>query len=117
MIHLASRFHTLVSDFSKDEQQLAACWLELETAYNLPGRHYHTLQHIEQMLILLDEVKEACADLEALQLAIFYHDIVYNAQRKDNEAQSALIARERLATLGFRDVDKVVALILATEKT
>lgn len=116
MIHLASRFHTLVSDFSKDEQQVAACWQELETAYNLPGRHYHTLQHIEQMLFLLDEGKEACADLEALQLAIFYHDIVYNARRKDNEARSAVIARKRLAVLGFRDVDKVVALILATKK-
>lgn len=115
-MNLASRFQAVVNNFSKEEQQVAACWHELETAYNSPGRHYHTLRHIEQMLMLLDEVKEACTDPEAIRLAIFYHDIVYNAQRQDNEAQSATIARERLTTLGFRDVDKVVALILATQK-
>lgn len=116
MIHPASRFHAVVNNFSKDERQVVACWQELETAYNLPGRHYHTLQHIEQMLSLLEEVKEDCADLEALQLAIFYHDIVYNAQRKDNEARSAVIARKRLTALGFKRIGKVVALILATQK-
>lgn len=116
MINLASRFRAVVNNFSKDEQQVAACWHELETAYNSPGRYYHTLRHIEQMLTALDEVKEACADPESIQLAIFYHDIVYNAQRKDNEARSAVIARKRLAALGFKRTGKVAALILATQK-
>ncbi len=116
MINLASRFQAVVSNFSKDARQIAACWHELETAYNAPGRHYHTLRHIEQMHAALDEVKEACADLEAIQLAIFYHDIVYDAQRKDNEAQSAMVAHKRVTALGFKDADKVAALILATQK-
>lgn len=116
MINPASRFQAVVNNFSKNEQQVAACWHELETAYSSPGRHYHTLRHIEQMLTALDEVKEACTDPEAIRLAIFYHDIVYNAQRKDNEARSAVIARKRLAMLGFKRIGKVVALILATQK-
>ncbi len=115
MINLADLFYNIATRFTKDEQLIATCWQEIEIAYNLPQRHYHTLQHIEQMFGLLDTVKEHCTDLTALQLAIFYHDIVYEAQRGDNETQSAVIARQRLTALGY-PVDKVVTLILATQK-
>ncbi|RYD98920.1 MAG: hypothetical protein EOP54_05985 [Sphingobacteriales bacterium] len=116
MINSAARFYNIAGNFTKEEQLVTACWDEIETAYNLPERHYHTLTHIEQMLDLLDEVKEACSDLVSLQLAVFYHDIVYDAQRNDNEVQSAAIARKRLTELGYEPVEKVVTLILATQK-
>jgi len=116
MINLAELFYNIAHRFTKNEQLIATCWQEIATAYNLPQRHYHTLQHIEQMLGLLDVVKEHCADLTALQLAIFYHDIVYDAQRSDNEVQSAAIACKRLSALAYQSIDKVVALILATQE-
>lgn len=115
-MHTADLFYELANRFTKDKQLVAACWQELKTAYSLPERHYHTLQHIEQMLVLLEEVKSYCTDLSSLQFAIFYHDIVYHAESNDNEVQSAAIARERLTALGYKEVDKVVALILATQK-
>lgn len=115
-MNLAYLFNEAVRSFTGDEQQTAACWNELETAYSLPERHYHNLEHIRHMLILLDEVKAGCADLQALQLAVFYHDIIYDVQRNDNEAESAAIAGKRLAGLGFKRVGKVTALILSTQK-
>lgn len=115
-MNLAHRFRELIRNFTDDEQQIATYWNELETAYNLPERHYHNLEHIGHMLTLLDTVKADCADLLALQLAVFYHDMIYDAQRKDNEEQSAALARKRLTTLGFERVEKVVDLILATQK-
>lgn len=115
MINIADRFHNIANSFTRDEQLVASYWQELELAYTQPGRHYHTLQHIEQLLDLLDAVNEHCSDLVALQLAVFYHDIVYDVQRNDNEVQSAAIARQRLTALGYEAVGKVDTFILATQ--
>lgn len=115
-MHIEHRFREIVGNFTADEQQISFCWNGLEIAYNLPERHYHSLEHIRQMLTLLDEIKADCSDLPALQLAVFYHDIVYDAQRKDNEEQSTAIAMKRLTELGFKRLEKVTALILATQK-
>ncbi len=116
MISIADLFYNTTKDFCRDEKLVNSCWQEIELAYTSPQRHYHTLQHIEQMLILLDEVKSGCADLSSLQLAVFYHDIVYDAQKNDNEMQSAIVAGSRLTALGYPSVDSVLALILATQK-
>lgn len=115
-MNLAYLFREVVRSFTEDEQQITASWNELEIAYSLADRYYHNLEHIRHMLTLLHEVKADCADLPALQLAVFYHDIVYDAQRKDNEEQSAVIAGKRLTELGFKRVEKVADLILATQK-
>lgn len=113
---IAAKFRNIARRATDNEALISFCWKEIESAYRLLGRHYHNMRHIEKMLALSDEVSEACTDPVALQLAIFYHDIVYEAQRQDNEAQSAAIAVARLQELGFKDTGKVAALILATQK-
>ncbi|OJV53823.1 MAG: hypothetical protein BGO31_02720 [Bacteroidetes bacterium 43-16] len=113
---IAAKFRNIARRVTDDEAQISFCWSEIEQAYRLPARHYHNMSHIEKMLVLLEEVREACTDPVALELAIFYHDIVYEAQRQDNEVQSAAIAVARLKELGFKHTDKVAALILATQK-
>jgi predicted metal-dependent HD superfamily phosphohydrolase len=44
---------------------------------------------------------ELMEDAEIVAWAIFYHDIIYNPRRKDNEAQSAQVAAQRLGDLGI----------------
>ena len=53
---------------------------------------------------------------DALVLAILFHDAVYDATRKDNEAASARLARLHLTDLGVAPgmIARVEALILAT---
>lgn len=41
------------------------------------------------------------SDPDMLYFAIFYHDMVYNVLRKDNEVKSAAVAKSRLAQLGI----------------
>jgi predicted metal-dependent HD superfamily phosphohydrolase len=70
---------------------------ELMAAYTAPGRHYHDLTHVEHCLAAL----AAVADLEAseheiLTEAIWWHDLVYDPTRSDNEEQSARLAEARL---------------------
>ena len=83
-------------------------------AYSAEGRHYHTLTHIDQCIDELDEVRHLCEDADAIEFAIFFHDIVYDTQSETNEEDSAGLAREaahRLLTHGSF-MDSVERLIL-----
>lgn len=74
---------------------------ELLSRYSEPHRVFHTTAHLAQVLRLLAEFG---AD-DRLVLAAWFHDAVYKPGRRDNEAQSARLARQRLQTLGYRKPD------------
>ena len=91
-------------------------WMEIHSGYSEEGRHYHDLHHLHYLLKLWDELKEKFDDAEAVAIAIYYHDLIYDARRKDNEERSAEIAVERLQALGWKRerIERVEAHILAT---
>jgi predicted metal-dependent HD superfamily phosphohydrolase len=71
---------------------------DLIAAYSAPGRHYHDLRHVEDCLRRLDAVTGLSAgDREFLTLAIWWHDVVYDPTRADNEEQSAILAERHVA--------------------
>jgi len=66
---------------------------ELVVAYTAPGRHYHNLAHIKDCLGALARVDNlSAAEREILTHAIWWHDVVYDATRADNEELSARLA-------------------------
>src|SRR5260370_33569425 len=61
------------------------------------GRHYHNLKHIEDCLGALAGVKNlSAAEREILTEAIWWHDVVYDATRSDNEELSARLAEQHV---------------------
>jgi len=68
-------------------------WTLLETRYTEPQRHYHTLAHLNELYSCLQEFKEQIVDIPAVELAIFFHDIIYNPRATDgkNEDDSAIL--------------------------
>lgn len=89
---------------------------QLIAAYTSRDRHYHDLRHIADCLREFDSVKHLAHDPHAIEVAIWFHDVVYDGARQDNEERSAEIADEALQRLGAstalrRDVE---ALILFT---
>jgi predicted metal-dependent HD superfamily phosphohydrolase len=80
-------------------EQLLACYRE-------PHRHYHTLQHLEECFGKFDELRDLAAHPADVELAIWFHDAIYDTRRDDNEARSADWAR---ATVGERVADLVMA--------
>ena len=58
----------------------------LEEKYAEPHRHYHNLNHIGFLLRKFDETGEKSEEIE---MAIWYHDAIYDPKAGDNEAQSA----------------------------
>ncbi|MFA6153642.1 hypothetical protein [Mesorhizobium sp.] len=87
----------------------------LSPLYRAEGRHYHNLAHIEAMLTLAADYRALLDDPDSVEAAIWFHDAIYDSKAKDNEAQSASLARGKLA--GRADparLGRVTAMILAT---
>ncbi len=85
--NLAARWHALTAPLLLDAARREAELARLAAAYDAPERHYHSLQHIENLLNRIG----ACSlqDATVVELAVWFHDAVYNALRSDNEAKSA----------------------------
>lgn len=107
----------LLERYTADPMRIRSFSSELMKAYTAAGRHYHNLQHLQQMLNVLEPVKEQFSDHDTLLFALFYHDIVYKASRKDNEEKSAALARERLFALAYSPagIERCRQMILATK--
>ena len=80
------------------------------------GRHYHTLGHLEACLEEFDQVRDLALNQSEVELALWFHDVVYKVWRSDNEAQSAALAVEIMSQGGAVSaaVHRVVTSILAT---
>jgi predicted metal-dependent HD superfamily phosphohydrolase len=73
---------------------------DLVAAYNAPGHHYHNLAHIEDCLAALARVDNlSVAEREILSEAIWWHDVVYDATRTDNEELSAQLAEQHVRSV------------------
>lgn len=88
----------------------------LISAYSAPQRHYHDIRHIDATLRLSLAHRSDLSDATAVDLALLFHDVVYEPSRHDNEAASASMARASLGAVGFAPAltDKVARYIEAT---
>ncbi len=77
----------------------AVMWAELEAAYQKPPRAYHNIQHVHEVAAHYEKVAAAIGWQypKEVYLAVLYHDAIYQAGRKDNEARSAELAAEAVA--------------------
>ncbi len=90
-------------------------WAAVVAAWSEPHRRYHDLHHLAAVLGLVDELGAAADDPAAVALAAWYHDVVYDPRRGDNEQVSAQRARAGLRGLvPPARVEEVVRLVLLT---
>lgn len=91
---------------------------QLLQAYQEPQRAYHTLQHLAEGLVLLQQTLHLANHPTAVGLAWWFHDSVYNPQAPDNEERSAQWAYEALRETGAADLaQQVQSLVLLTRHT
>ena len=62
---------------------------ELIRHYCEPHRAYHTLQHLKECLQVRRFVSAACQAPAEIDLALWFHDAIYDPLRSDNEPRSA----------------------------
>jgi predicted metal-dependent HD superfamily phosphohydrolase len=90
-------------------------WAAVIAAWSEPHRRYHDLAHLAAVLGLVGELAGAAADPDAVRLAAWYHDVVYDPERSDNEQVSAERARAGLRGLVTDErLDEVERLVLLT---
>jgi len=85
--------------------------------YGEKHRHYHTLAHVMACLDQLDSVRDKLDAPRSVELALWFHDVIYNTRETNNEALSAEFAREVLNTIGEgREVIEKVSNMIAVTK-
>jgi predicted metal-dependent HD superfamily phosphohydrolase len=92
-----------------------AVYDELWRRYAEDHRRYHTPAHIDFCLAQLDLAKHLMEDTDAVEMALWFHDLIYNPSAPDNELKSAQRFVElAMARLDPVFVENVRQLILAT---
>jgi predicted metal-dependent HD superfamily phosphohydrolase len=108
--------HTL-SGFEVDQVRKSNAFNLLVEAYSSSDRYYHTLKHIYHVLKIIDNLQAHTTNLATVQLAAWFHDVVYDTKAKNNEERSADYACELLSSLGIprSNITAVTCLIINTK--
>ena len=93
-------------------ERLKACWSE-------PHRHYHTLQHLDECLSQLARVRSRAERPAEIEIALWFHDAIYDPRREDNEVRSADWAHNAVRNERVRGLAsyRIYSLVLATGHT
>lgn len=97
----------------------------LKSRHSEAHRHYHTWAHVEALLAWLEQVGRQemgeqeiggqIDDRPSMELAILFHDAVYDPYAKDNEEKSAALMMSELSgAVAQETLERARTLILAT---
>jgi len=107
---LQSQFLALCSQIGLNGEDQ---WTKIHTSYTTSGLAYHNLDHIADCLEKFSTRKDEAEDPISVELAIWFHDVIYDPKASDNEEQSARQALDFLASTPCAQI--VSDLILATK--
>ncbi len=90
---------------------------QLVAAHSERHRRYHTLQHLRECLAHFDAAAALARHPAEVELALWFHDAVYDPQRSDNEERSAAWAHDSVLAAGCpaEVADRVAALVRLTQ--
>lgn len=94
----------------------AALGAEILERYGEPWRRYHTVDHLASVLGALDDLTGGVVP-RPVELAAWFHDVVYDPGAGDNEERSRDLAIDRLGALGVAasESERVGELVMATK--
>lgn len=89
---------------------------DLRKRYSEPHRAYHTLHHISECLQLLEQTQGLAQSVPSIEIALWFHDAIYDPRKSDNEERSAQWARRELRRAGasIELQERIGELILVT---
>jgi predicted metal-dependent HD superfamily phosphohydrolase len=115
---LKSRFNTLLRRLGATAS-VDALYEEVVTAWAEPHRAYHGTAHLLDCLEQLDAAPGEGADRRIVEVALWFHDAVYDPRATANEARSAAWGSRALAAAGIPAAvsAEVARLVLLTRHT
>ncbi|KAL4482165.1 hypothetical protein ABPG72_014978 [Tetrahymena utriculariae] len=85
--YLNQKWRSIFVDYDSHKEVLNKWFDSIRLKYSENYRYYHTLSHIYCMLQLSEQIKFNHS--VNVQLAIWFHDVIYNPKAHDNEKRSA----------------------------
>ncbi|HEX5085268.1 MAG TPA: hypothetical protein VFY40_24795 [Blastocatellia bacterium] len=115
--YLHAQWISLASEYAANPAVMESVFNALVEHYSEGARAYHDLSHIQSLLVLSELLLDKIRNLDAHYFSIWFHDVIYDTQRPDNEEKSAEFAAEALARLGVpaQTIAAVREMILATK--
>jgi predicted metal-dependent HD superfamily phosphohydrolase len=92
-------FILLAGRYTQNAVLIEELWKEIQSSYRDSKRHYHTLAHLRHLLDELSLYKEKITDWHVILFSVFYHDIIYDVLKNNNEEKSASLAESRMQDL------------------
>jgi len=104
-------------DNKTNRTTLLSIYDDLIRRYNENHRAYHNFKHITDCLKKLDIIGNRLEQPFSLELALWFHDAIYDPKSNKNEEDSAELAAKALSRLGVpsETLDRVCNLILVTK--
>jgi len=114
---LKSSWESALQPFEVEPKLIQKVFLDLVRAYSSVGRFYHTLEHIQHILEIIEQMRSLAVNFPTIQLAAWFHDVIYDSKAKDNEERSTDYAVMSLTKLKIPSttVERVRRLILSTK--
>ena len=84
---LKETFIGLLTNYTDNERLTNELWMEIDKNYSSKKRHYHTLQHLENLLAQLTEIKTKIQNREAILFTLLYprHNLQFTKIRQRRE--------------------------------
>lgn len=114
---LKNTFLNLLATYSNDNSFNILLWQEIEEHYTNKKRHYHTFEHLENLLFQLTPIRTKISSWNTILFTLFYHDVIYNSLKNNNEEKSAELAVKRMNQLSIPNkvIENCFSQILATK--
>lgn len=114
---LRARWQALMMRLRPERAAADAAWDGLVRHYAERHRAYHNFSHIMALLRHADIERSLIHRPEIVELAIWFHDVIYDTHATDNEQRSAAWARHALQAMRVDThiIEAVEQCILATQ--
>jgi len=114
---LEIKWQNLFEPFQGNTTLIKEIFAQVVTAYSHQDRYYHNLLHIHHVFNIINILEPWADNLVAIQMAAWFHDVIYDTQSSNNEEKSAAYAYFALSKLGIplNIIDKVVKMIVNTK--
>jgi predicted metal-dependent HD superfamily phosphohydrolase len=98
---LAARFAALVGRLGGDRGAAAPVFERLRAVWSAAGRRYHGVEHLVDCLRELDRAAAVAEIADPAELALWYHDAIYEPGGQACEDRSAALLESDAAALGL----------------
>jgi predicted metal-dependent HD superfamily phosphohydrolase len=108
-------WHDMLRSWGVDSSQADQKFNGICRAYTGSGRFYHTVDHVLAVLGTVEGLASYAKNLNAVKVAAWLHDVIYDSKASDNEERSAEYAERLCEELAIPEGQRVAALILKTK--